>query len=333
MTHFFPHLRRTQANCEAIRQFVSSTDNSPVEESVRHSDGNSTDDSGIESSWSKEVDLTSTISCTRKASTRRANNMVELGRLLADTDQLLARNTHLRASFSISTTKPKGKLVTAAITIPTPKLVKKGGPGAAGGSNPKLTPKLPRRVHFSEFNGSNDNAKHSSSSSASSTLERKNARKVSQLAVVSCQQPETEVAHANDLHSDYGSDPAKTGTDSSSDNELSSASSSPFKRYIPSRKAPTAPNPGGGQPAVRRSIRLPPKTVAKLASKFDNPKADDKKMSKPVSVKHSIKRSNSKKQAPKEMKVSERLSDILFYLDLIYLYRWPGETFPRSSLL
>jgi hypothetical protein len=286
--------KRTQANCEAIRQFVSndpqSSENnnnlpSPMSANCNSlgttvlSDGNSTDDSGIDSSWSNyveqnvrdSVDQDQTVNFTqvkkaiqslekrstnlsKKPSTSRktnkgfeARNLAELGKLLADTDQILSRNSNLRASLSISTQRPSNKanLVTAAITIPTPKSGRKSAGNlklSAASGTAGQTPKVVRKVKFCE-----NVQKSSSSSSASSTLERKhNLRK--------------------NLHNS------------------SKTEKSPFVRHVATKTS--TPKKDDSVP-MRGSIKLAPKTVANLASKFDN-------LQKPVfTATHTVKKKTS----------------------------------------
>ncbi len=163
-----------------------------------------------------------------KSSTRpcQATDLSELSALLSETNQLLNRNSNLRASLTISVKRSNSKKATSTTTIVLPK---GGTPAAAPGSDPDV-------------------------------IQNKFAAKVVDIPVDDVE-PEEQKQEEEDV-SDVSTLP-------SLEPEVS-----PFTRYNPARK-PINPGGGGGNSngnnnmEIRRSVKLKPKTVANLASKFD----------------------------------------------------------------
>ncbi len=146
------------------------------------------------------------------ATSGKSKELKELSKMLNDTDDLLSRNSNLRASLTI-TMKKKNRFgggttkTTTTIVLPTPKLDRK-------------------KQMLVEFN-----------------------------------EPEEEVPRENEEKpalsvKEDGAEPAVRSSDNKAENN--DGNKSPFIRHNPTRK-----------PTARRSMRLAPKTVMALATRFD----------------------------------------------------------------
>lgn len=197
----------------------------------------------------------------------------EISQLLSSTNQLLSRNSHLRASLTISVKRSNSKkATTTTFIIPNPNKGERGGAGHK---------KEPDNKQFEYVDIALDDHNSDDSSADSSDVDRKNSTS------------EDSGRHSDSSRKSDG-DSSDKCCDSSQEEEEAPESTlpslepiNPFTRYNPARR-PINPN---HTMEVRRSIRLPPKTVASLASKFDNlltnePKKKEKEL--PISKKLGI---------------------------------------------
>ena len=122
--------------------------------------------------------------------------------------------------------------------------------------------------------------KSSDKGSDSSHSDEENLRKDSTSGDSGHGHSNSSCCDSSDKSSDKSSDSDKCDSHGNSSEEENTSESTlpslepvinPFTRYNPARRPISTPHhPTGTTMEVRRSIRLPPKTVASLASKFDN---------------------------------------------------------------
>jgi hypothetical protein len=197
----------------------------------------------------------------------------EISQLLTNTNELLNRSSHLRASLTVSVRHPNKKTAqTTTFLFPAKK--------KEGGKKPKakkqgLWNNLLRKsredlsVDSDVENSSSDSSVEPPPEKCVSKYEEANARVAAKLEKT---REQTELAFKlGAAAADAASSSDDSGNkddleDSAEDERMEEAEARPFVRHNPARR-PLGP---GATVDIRRSIRLAPKTVANLASKFDS---------------------------------------------------------------
>ena len=252
------------------QQNLSSLDSSMTTDSLNviKNDGNTTDDSGIDSiaghNSSPEPQngpIYSSVVKNRKNPARdfaltvledhnkKSADLTEISQLLSSTNALLARNSNLRASLTI---RVQGKNKQQIIDIP---LVQPDRKDSTSGNSDTSddSENIKRLVKTSE---TIDSRKRLSTSVTSDSCYTSGRLSTSD----SCQNSDSCITSST-------SDSCNTSEEESSESTLPSLEPNinNFTRYNPTRRPIN-----GHSMEVRRSIRLAPKTVASLASKFDS---------------------------------------------------------------
>lgn len=251
-------VRKVKDESHIHHQHPAQTATATTAAGASKTDGNSTDDSGIDSicvtspsSSSRQsparnlgigpkIQFKDRVTTTNKVketiaalerkcggeSKKSAADLAQLNKLLNDTEEILSRNSKLRASFTISMKKPlsvagsssnKKKIASKTIAIATPKSV--------------------RRNNNNQLSHVKSTGKKSSS----------------------------------------GEKVRKIASSSSEDDEDKSLQPTTFVRHNPIQqrnKSATSSANSNNKTVIRRSIRLAPKTVANLASKFEHDRGD-----------------------------------------------------------
>ena len=209
----------------------------------------------------------------------------EITQLLSNTNELLNRSSHLRASLTVSVRHANKKTgQTATFLFPAKK--KEGGCKKSKAKKQGLWNNLLKKSR--EDLSVESDAENSSSCDSSdanepvvervpertaSKYEEANARiaakfeksRESETLSQQQQQPSEIKSTATSSDDDFDRDDIRGDSGDDDDDKLEAAAT-PFVRHNPARRA-VGP---GAAVDIRRSIRLAPKTVANLASKFDN---------------------------------------------------------------
>lgn len=198
----------------------------------------------------------------RKAVKTKDSDLNEISQLLTTTNQLLNRNSNLRASLTISVKRSNSKKATTTTFV------------------------LPKRQKAAQFEVVDIDLKVEDKSSDSGRTS-------------------SESSDQKDLSDDKCS----SEEESASESTLPSLEPiNPFTRHNPARR----PINGHNNPPtmeVRRSIRLAPKTVASLASKFDNLLTSEEQAAKKNAKLSSSEKKLGKKDITKIISTLEKLDE------------------------